>query len=236
MGAELELAAGESDEDVELTPQQIAALDKLEQLGAEMRSGPDEPYSSDPQVRALQLVAEGRLGGPGRGQGRKRKPRAAEVVAERVRKSAHKIADAIDDALGSENDNIRLKAADMAIRIERDEATLQMKEDEADLDNSTKEELVFALIRLSSDPATAAQLESVIDIPESDIEEVESVNTGDSSYNGAAKAPRNGTASTAPKARPHKRAARANGRAAAPRDRVQAANPFTAAAARRSSD
>jgi hypothetical protein len=76
-------------------------------------------YSSDPRERALQLVAEGKIGGPGRGQGRKRKPTAAEHVATVARQERQRIAAAYLDALDEgQPARVRLEAARRLLEAE----------------------------------------------------------------------------------------------------------------------
>lgn len=226
-----DLAPIDNEDDVELTPAQVQALDKLDKLGAglpEKDESGKSIYSSDPQVRAFQLVAEGRLGGAGRGQGRKRKPRVGEHVAAEMRKRGDKIVAAIDKGLDSDNDRTALQAADMAVKIDRDESLLQLKEEEQDLDKLSKEELVATLFQLVSDPGTQAQLEAVIDIPPEDVVEVQDDN--DVGGNG------NGSAVHTKKARANARSHRSNGRGPSSRDRAKGGNPFTEAARRRAAD
>lgn len=223
------------EEDVELSPAQVAALEKLHDLGASPApKGEDGKsiYDSNSQIRALQLVYEGRLGGAGRGQGRKRKPRVGQVVAEEMRKRSSKIVSAIEKGLDSDNERTALTAAEMAVRIDREEAALSLKEEEVDnVDNMTKEELVATLIQLASDPGTEAQLEAVIDIPEEDIQEVTSDDDGEDGAASGSEAP----AHSAP-ARAHKRAARSNGRGSGSRNRPKGPNPFKAIAGGRAAD
>ena len=198
-----------------------------------IRKSPDEPYHSDAQIRALQLVQEGRLGGPGRGQGRKRKPRAAEQVAEAVKKRSDKIIAALDAGLDSDSERTRLQAADMALKIEREEAILQLKEDEVDIDQQSKEELVATLIELVGDPSTEAALEAVIDLPPEAITEV---SIDDKSNGKAAASKRAESAAVATASRSDSRSNRGNGSRSASRDRAKGANPFTARAHGRAGD
>lgn len=216
-----------------LSERQLDALRKLEALGAAPRTDPTERYDSDPQIRAYQMVYEGRLGGPGRGQGRKRQPRAAEIVADEIRKRAQKIVNAIDNALESDNDKVALDAARTALKIEHDEATLKLQEEkqEADLAKMSKEDLVAELIALAGDPA----VEGFIDLPESAVAEITEAEV--ITLDRGAKAPSgSGAPAHAPKARPHSRSNRGNGRGAASRSGGKTPNPFTKAAKRRAAD
>ena len=67
-------------EDSALRERQIAALERLHELGGMPRKE-GERYASDPQIRALQMVYDGRFGGPGLNQGRPRS--RGERVARR---------------------------------------------------------------------------------------------------------------------------------------------------------
>lgn len=188
-----------------------------------------QKYHVDPQIRAFQMVQEGRFGGPGRGQGRKAiAPRAAQKVAEEIRKRADKIVAALDAGLTADSVQTRLKAAGMALEIERDETLLQLKEEqqEAELDGMSKEELVATFIQLVSDPAAEAALE-VIDLPESEVKEV---STGDSATD-TGTAPREATTSARPEpSRTKLRAFGGNGRGPASRPGAPAAGSAAEAA------
>lgn len=199
-----------------------------------IRKSKDEKYHSDPQIRALQMVHEGRIGGAGRGQGRKRKPRAAEQVAEEVRKRAHKIVSAIDAGLDSESVKEKMAAADMALRIEREEAKLQLEEHKTDDDTASKEELLATLIQLVSDPSTEAALEAVWDAEGSAVEEVSSqdILEAEAFLTGSVESEdAEGTSDPedppedGPDARPHRR----NGRRRNARGRAKRPSPFTPA-------
>lgn len=174
MSTEITRFEGDDSEDFGLADRQVAALEALGKLGAAPR-GEGEAYSPDRRVRAQQLIYEGRLGGPGRGQGRRRQARASETVAEYVRETlTPKIQKALKDGLHEGEDlTIRLKTADMALKVEREEAQLQLREEQSDLDNASKEQLIAAIIALTSDSETQAALEgAVIDLPESAVTEV----------------------------------------------------------------
>ena len=179
-----------------------------------------EKYHNDPQIRAFQMVQEGRFGGPGRGQGRKPvMPRAAQKVADEIRKRADKIVAALDAGLAADSVQTRLKAAGMALEIEREETLLRLKEEqqEAELDGMSKEELVATFIQLVSDPAAEAAI-GVIELPETEVEDITTeVSTGDSATDeGQAPQPVATSASPAPP-RTRLRAFGGNGRGAAPR-------------------
>lgn len=79
---------------------------------------------------ALQLVKAGKLGGKQPGAGRPRKKRASEIVAEKASQEAQKIAQAFEDALEPHNPaSVRLTAAKEWLKVEQEEAKLQMEEE-----------------------------------------------------------------------------------------------------------
>lgn len=228
----------DNDEDAGLSERQVAALEALSALGAEPRKDGDS-YSPDRRIRAQQLIYEGRLGGPGRGQGRPRQPRASEAVAKYVKETlTPKIQKALKDGLREDEDiTIRLKTADMALKIEREEASLQLKEDESDLNNADKEQLIAALIAIASDPGTEAALDgTVIELPAeavTDITDAEEVING---YSGAEEV--SGSEGARASSIPTPTGTDAgevgtNGSSHSPRSSGEGKNPFTTAARRR---
>lgn len=238
MGTELETTADATD--CGISERQVNALDQLTALGKAPRE-PDASYDKSPKVRALQLVYEGRLGGPNRGQGRKRKQRASEVVAEHIRnKLTRKIINAIEEGLDDDNKRVKLQAADMAMKIDREDAELSMKEVEADLDNASREELLATLFSLAGDQNVATAIEATaqghVTLADADFEEVteaEVVGEPAEAGSGDDSERADGPAPDPSPARPQRRAARANGRGRASRSRENGANPITAAAKRR---
>lgn len=226
----------EDDDDVGLEPRQIDALNKLYELGAEPRKDPTDPYDKSPKIRALQLIYEGRLGGPNRGQGRKKMPRASELLAERLRKKVDRMENAIDRGLDAENEKVALDAVKTAIKIEHDEAALQVKEQqaEASLDGLSKEELIERIIEIASEATTEAAIGEFIDLPETEIEEAEVIpETSESEPTdiSAEKPARSAQAS-----RTNSKQAGKPGRRATTRSGSKADNPFTKTARRRPTD
>jgi hypothetical protein len=158
----------DGDSDIELSSAQLSALEKLSTLGAEPAEIDAQTgksiYDKNPQIRALQMVFEGKFGGPGRGQGRpKQGKRAAEVLADEIRRAPHikKMHKAIDRAL-SKKAGVRanLDAVKLSIDIERGERALQIKEEEHDTDMETKEELIATIFQIAADPTIQGALES----------------------------------------------------------------------------
>lgn len=225
-----------------LTDRQVNALEKLNDLGAEPRLSEDEEYSKDPKIRALQLVYEGKLGGPRAGAGRKaRETRAAAHVAKEARRLAKEIAQVYEDIMTDEDGDPRLKmqAADRFLDIEHREASLALKEEEFDStdDMEGKEELIDALFDAISNPEVEAIIAQSLDIPEEDIEEITD-GDDDTGPDGSGEDPEwlerdpadlvaNGVDTPA---------ARRNGRGHAARSGEARPNPFSKAAKRRAAD
>lgn len=239
MAADVVTYDDEEGEDSGLTDRQVAALEAIHALGASPRKD-GEPYSPDRRIRAQQLIYEGRLGGPGRGQGRPRQPRASEAVAQYVKETlTPKIQKALKDGLRENEDiTIRLKTADMALKVEREEAALQLKEDESDLANADKEQLIAALIALASDSGTEAALEgTVIELPESAVQDItdepEDINgySGTEALSGSAGAR---TPAVSEETGIDSGEVGSNGRSNTTRGSGKRSNPFTQAANRRS--
>ena len=224
-------------EDAGLQERQLNALGRLSRLGAKPRQEGD-PYDSDPQIRALQLIYEGRMGGPGLKQGRPRtgvsttvdrRARAAEVIALEIRERfTGRMIRAIDRALKKDaGTKANLDAVKLALDIENREAALQLRENESDFDTKTKEELLATLFELVAEPQTAAAIEgSAWDIIDAEVIEESASTAGEDGRNGdSASASSNGSdAGDAGSPRSKRLAA----------NRAKSANPFTQAALRRS--
>jgi len=222
-----------------LHERQLKALDRLRRLGAKPR-GEHDPYDSDPQIRALQLVYEGRMGGPGLKQGRprsgvstpaQREARAAEVIALEIRERfTGRMIRALDRALRRDaGTKANLDAVKLALDIENREAALQLKENESEFDTKTKEELLATLFQLVAEPQTAAAIEGtafpditdaqVIDITEDASSAPENGRNGDTASTGV-----NGSDTGSAGSSRSERLAR---------HRATSSNPFTQAALRR---
>src|SRR3954453_18971441 len=148
---------GDDGEGVALNESQVSALQRLHELGAAPRVE-GEQYAKNAQIRAFQLVYEGRFGGGQPGSGRPRKyasePRAAEVIADEIRtRFTKRMMRAIERALRREAGvRANLDAVKLALEIENREATLQLRESQADFDSATKEELLVTLFELLDQP------------------------------------------------------------------------------------
>jgi len=217
-------------EDVGLNERQLNALGRLHRLGSRPRQEGD-PYDSDPQIRALQLVYEGRMGGPGLKQGRprtgvNREERAAQVIAKEIRERfTGRMIRALDRALRKDaGTRSNLDAVKLALEIENREAALQLRESEADFDTKTKEELLATIFELVAEPQVAAAIEgSAIDI--TDAEVVGSSSASENGRNG--DTPSVGTNGSDPGDAGPTRSERLA------RHRATSDNPFTQAAIRR---
>lgn len=227
------------DDQVELTPTQLGALEKLEEMG-EAPALYDEKagkmaYSSDAQIRALQLMAEGRLGGPGRGQGRRPKERASDKLARLIDGKVKKMDSALDRALDSENDKIAMDAVRLAVDIQDKSVNRQIAEEkhEAELESMGKGDLVDTLFTLFADPLVEAALagpreskaeedgQAILTLPASSVTEV---TQGDDSE-------------SATSVRDHdSRTGRSSKRGAPKRDHPKGGNPWTEAARRRAAN
>lgn len=149
-----------SRDQLDLSDTQVKGLEKLHELGAEPRASQDEPYDKNPQIRAYQMMAEGKIGGAGRGQGRKSKSRASSQVAEHIRspRMVRKINQALEDALDDENKRVQLEAVKIAMDLEDKDSRFELdaEKHDAELDNMDKDELIGTLISLAEDSATQA--------------------------------------------------------------------------------
>lgn len=90
---------------------------------------------------AKRLVEEGKIGGPGRGQGRKPQKRASDIVAEKTAEEADAIFNRLMEIVRDGNDsNSRAAAADL-LRNEREVVERQLQEDKR-LDDLRRDELL----------------------------------------------------------------------------------------------
>jgi hypothetical protein len=225
-------------EDLGLHERQVQALGRLHRLGGKPHEE-GEPYDSDPQIRALQLVFEGRMGGPGLKQGRprtgvsttaERQQRAAETIATEIRERfTGKMIKALDRALKKDaGTRANLDAVKLALDIENREASLQLKENEADFDTKTKEELLATLFQLVAQPQTAAAIEGTA----WEITDAEEVVGAEGASSAGAIGSNGNSASTRVNGRDAGSARPADGQRLAAH-RAESANPFTQVALRR---
>lgn len=102
---------------------------------------------------AKELVAQGKFGGAGRGQGRPRKKRASEVVAENVASEGQEIFDRLMEITRGGKNMESIAAANSLIAIEEKERKLQLEEEqtfEGMRGNDLAESIQTLLIELST--------------------------------------------------------------------------------------
>jgi hypothetical protein len=180
MAADLVPVEPPDDPDIGLSQRQISALEQLHALGAGPKLPTDEKYHPNPQIRALQMVFEGKLGGPGRGQGRPgRDERISVQLTQYVRSNlGKKVTKALERALASDaGERINLDAIKLIVDMEHKEAKLQLSEDAADLDGLSKEELIATLYDLVNDAQTGQVITATfteVPTPEEAVAEIDS--------------------------------------------------------------
>jgi len=94
---------------------------------------------------ALELRAQGKLGGAQKGAGRPKKDRAQTAVAEKVKEDGDKIYKTLAYLLLNGSDAVRLKSALAMLEIEAKENDIQMKEAEKDYENKSRDDLLLML-------------------------------------------------------------------------------------------
>lgn len=261
MAADLVPVEPPDGEDVGLSARQVSALEQLHALGAGPKLPTDEKYHSNPQIRALQMVYEGRLGGPGRGQGRPgREERISVQLQNYVRANlGKKVTKALERALATDaGERINLDAIKLIVDMEHKEAKLQLSEEAADLDNLSKEELVATLYDLVNDAQTGHVITATfteVPTPEQTVAEIDSRERKAEdrrrnatrkrnkraakrrpSTSPAASGQRNGDSSSPPANGTVTPSAGEDGRRDAAPDRRPSPNPVTQAAIRRAAE
>jgi len=241
---EIEAYGRDDPDDVEdsgLTPAQVNALDKLAELGESLPVG-DEPYHKNSQIRALQLVAQGRLGAGSNRKGKRRKrpddgSRLSELLAERMASKADQMERVIDKALKDSNPRVGMEAIKLAIDLEYKERAQNLNEDKFDseLDKMDREELIHAFIAALRHPQVEASTATHLDGYGTEIEDavvIEGSGTrlSPSDDRGDAAALGDGEAGD------HSGVTAVNGRDEAAGSGPSRPNPWTAAARRRSAE
>lgn len=94
---------------------------------------------------ALELRAQGKLGGAQKGAGRPKKDRAQTLVAEKVKEDGEKIYKTLSHLLMNGSDAVRLKSALAMLEIEAKENDIQNKEQEKDYENKSRDDLLLLL-------------------------------------------------------------------------------------------
>jgi hypothetical protein len=124
--------------------------------------------------RARELVAAGKIGGPRAGSGRPRKPRASEVLAERIRGEADEMFTALKRGLGKDvpqsvtNDTVRTM-----LMIEENERKI-IEDEQRHLETMKRDDLIVALASKLAKLAGAG----AIDLPVIEGRVVEPHNSG----------------------------------------------------------
>ncbi len=97
---------------------------------------------------AQRLVSEGKFGGKGRGQGRPRKKRASEVVAEQVANEGQEIFDRLMEITRGGRPGDSISAARTLLETEEKERKLQLEEEQTveDMHRNDLLELVAGLL------------------------------------------------------------------------------------------
>lgn len=98
---------------------------------------------------AKELVAQGRFGGKGRGQGRPRIPRASETVAELTSKEGQAIFDRLMEITRGGKNSDSIAAARTLLDTEEKERKLQIEEEQniEDMHRNDLLELVFTQLK-----------------------------------------------------------------------------------------
>jgi hypothetical protein len=95
---------------------------------------------------AKDLVAQGKFGGAGRGQGRKRKPRASEKVAELVAGDGRKIYDRLMDILENSTASNSILAIRELRAIEENERKIADDDEDKAIDDLKKDQLLALVV------------------------------------------------------------------------------------------
>jgi hypothetical protein len=231
--------------DAGLNEQQVAALEWLIDRGHEPPkydvSLGKYTYHKEPQVRAYQMIFQGRFGGNQPGAGRPRQ-RAAQSLGEYIRhKLQPKLRQALDNALDpNAGTKANLDAVRLAMDIENREAKLQLDEDSLDIDQQSKEELIGTLFALFGDRQTAAYIDTAARaIPEAVTVNEEDIFEDNEAIAGEGHPERHhgsGHPAAAAEAGSDTPGSNGHGRNGAPGDRPARANPYAEAAKRRSAE
>lgn len=112
---------------------------------------------------ALRQVAEGNFGGAGRGQGRKRKPRHSEVVADEARNQGKRIYKRLISIVDSGSDQASMGAIDRLRQYEEQERQIELQEEQQDVDNMMKDELLAVVVARLMELEAKGAIPGVID-------------------------------------------------------------------------
>lgn len=96
---------------------------------------------------AKRNVAEGKIGGPNRGQGRKKKVRANEKIANDAARHAQKIMDGLIDIIDNSKKPMEVMAAmKMILEIEEKEMIRENKTKKDEFEGKSKNEVIEFLV------------------------------------------------------------------------------------------
>lgn len=121
-------------------------------------------YSLDPKERMRQLQEDGKVGPQFAhlgGAKRKADKRAAEIVAEAASEHADKIKQVFLAGLDFDNNipySLRLKAAESLLKVEGDEAKMQLERDKAEFEAMNKAQLVDSIVDMLGELQRAGQV------------------------------------------------------------------------------
>ncbi len=98
--------------------------------------------------QAKKMHAEGKLGGAGRGQGRPRKKRANERIADEVSKRHKEISESLFGILTDDktSNNVKMKAALALLDIENKETDRQERTSGKDFESATREQILAYIL------------------------------------------------------------------------------------------
>jgi hypothetical protein len=114
---------------------------------------------------ASKLNQDGKFGGAGMGQGRKKKQTANEKAAQEAARNGQKIVDAILETLDKGKPGEKLKAAALWLEIEAREVDRTDKRKQHELDSASKDDLIKFIV------GQMAELKKQgIEVPNFDIE------------------------------------------------------------------
>jgi len=95
---------------------------------------------------AKRLVEEGKFGGAGRGQGRPRKPRASEKVAELVAGDGRRIYERLMSILENGTDSNSILAVRELRAIEENERKISDDDENREIDNMKKDQILALVV------------------------------------------------------------------------------------------
>ena len=92
--------------------------------------------------RAKKARAEGKLGGSNIGQGRHKKPRASEELAEAAKDEAENMRRTLKDVMKNGSAGVKLNAVKTWIEIEQKEENIKIKEKQLAYSKASEEQLI----------------------------------------------------------------------------------------------